>query len=375
MQRKRLILLAFLIWPSVHFGQNGERIKVKKDVYKTIVWDQHEDNNFAHFVYGLTVTKKGTILAFAEARIENGADDGAHHIVLKRSIDKGISFSPSTIVVKSRGGQSWANPTVLQDKISGSIFLFYALNHQNASTEVFYIRSEDDGITWSSASDITQVVASNKNGWTFHLPGPGHGIQLKNKRLVIPIWHRRSISFATADRNYGVNCLFSDDQGKTWKIGGDTPVGQFNESQIVEQKNGDILLIGRTINAQFGSHLAKVWSKDKGESWSQTLNYNSELKGAACDIGLIKLSADIILLSQPADLKKRKDLTIRMTSDDGETWSVSKLLQQSEATYSDLAVLPDQTIICLYGQGGTGHMPKMVSLARFSRQWLLKNSK
>lgn len=340
---------------------------------KTTLWTANENNILAHFVYGLTVTDKGTILAFAEARISESKDDGAHHIVLKRSTDKGNSFSPSTILVKSEDGQSWTNPTVVQDGKTKEIFLFYALNHQNASTQVFYISSKDDGLTWSAATEITSVFDANKQGWTFHLPGPGHGIQWKDKRLIVPVWHRRSISFAAPERAYGVNCIYSDDHGKTWKVGEDAPVGQFNESQIVAKANGDILLIGRTLAGQEGSFQAKVVSKDKGITWSFPVNYDKNLTGSVCDIGLVRYSTkpNIILVSQPADLKKRRDLTIRLSKDEGKTWPVSKLLQEGSATYSDLAVLPDKSIICLYGHGGGKHMPDTVSVARFSLAWLL----
>jgi len=378
MQRKILIVFAFLIWPLLHFGQHKKDGNTSKEqVFKTTVWAEDENKIFAHFVYGLTVTDKGTILAFAEARIKDGADDGAHHIVFKRSTDKGISFSESKIVVESTQEQSWANPTVVQDQQTKEIFLFYALNHKNVSTQVYFKTSKDDGLSWSAATEITSLFTENAHEWTFHLPGPGHGIQLKNGRLIIQVWHRKSISFATAERKYGVNCVYSDNHGKTWKLGGDTPVGELNESQIVEQKNGDILLIGRTITGSLGSHQAKVWSYDNGTTWTQQMKYDTALGGKMCDVGVINYSSEekMLLVSQPTDPKKRMNLTIRLSTDEGKTWKVNKLLEEGGATYSDLAILPDKSIICLYGNGGTNHMPQKVSLARFSLKWLQQNGK
>jgi sialidase-1 len=345
-------------------------------LYKTTVWKPNENNVFAHFVYGLTVTDKGTILAFSEARIVNGSDDGAHHIVLKRSVDSGKSFSESKILAESAEGQSWANPTVVQDIKTKDVFLFYALNKENRSSAVFYIKSGDDGLSWTKPTDITGLFKTNSNEWTFHLPGPGHGIQLNGGRLLLPVWHRKDISFPRAERNYGVNCIYSDDHGRTWKSGGDTPVGELNESQIVEQANGDVLLIGRTISSSGGSYQAKVISKDKGISWSAPIEYDPGLPGAVCDIGLLRyaLNPNIILISQPADFKKRRDLTIRGSNDEGKSWTMAKLLQDGPASYSDLAMLPDKTIVCLYGNGSKGNMPENVVLACFNFKWLKEHN-
>ncbi len=346
-------------------------------LHKTPVWKQGDDGIFAFFVYGLTVTQKGSILVFAEARISSSADDGPHHIVMRRSTDKGKSFSASRILVESRDGESWANPTAVQDRKTKQVFLFYALNEKNVGSRLFYICSKDDGLNWSQPTELTYLFEKNNNDWTFHLPGPGHGIQLNNKHLLVPVWHRRAVSFPANERRYGVNCLYSDDHGKTWKTGGDTPTGELNESQIVEQPNGDVLLIGRTHAGQNGAWQAAVTSKDGGISWSNPIDYVEGLTGRVCDIGLTRHSfkPDILLVSQPADLKKRKDLTVRMSRDGGKTWPVSKLLEEGGATYSDLAVLPDKTIVCLYGHGGTEHMPQNVSLVRFDLSWLQTNTK
>ena len=366
-----LVPALFLLLLVLPFSASNQTL------HKTPVWKQGDDGNYAYFVYGLTVTQKGSILAFAEARISSSADDGPHHIVMRRSTDKGKSFSESKILVESRTGESWTNPTAVQDQKTKQIFLFYALNEKNVSSRLFYICSKDDGLRWSQPTEITHLFEKNNNNWTFHLPGPGHGIQLKNKRLLVPVWHRRAVSFPANERRYGVNCLYSDDHGKTWKAGGDTPVGELNESQIVEQLNGDVLLIGRTHAGQEGVWQAAVTSKDGGITWSTPIDYVKGLAGRVCDIGLTRFSfkPDILLVSQPSDLKKRKDLMVRLSRDGGTTWSVSKLLEEGGATYSDLAVLPDKTIVCLYGHGGTEHMPQTVSLARFDLSWLQSNTK
>lgn len=57
-----------------------------------VVWSPSEGGVWQRFVYGLAVTKKGTVLAFCEGRITPG-DHTPHHLLLKRSVDFGRSWS------------------------------------------------------------------------------------------------------------------------------------------------------------------------------------------------------------------------------------------------------------------------------------------
>lgn len=129
-----------------------------------------------HFFAPITIAQEPR-----KTRLNDGKDDSAHHIVLKRSIDKGLTFSLSQILAESKNGESYANPTVVEDKSTGKIFLFYAQNFKNDSTSVFFIESNNDGLHWSTPTEITQLFNLNKHDWTFHLPGPEQSIQLKDK--------------------------------------------------------------------------------------------------------------------------------------------------------------------------------------------------
>ncbi len=68
----------------------------------------------------------------------------------------------------------------------------------------------------------------------------------------------------------------------------------------------------------------------------------------------------------------RKQLTVKMSLDDCHSWSVSRLLEAGPSGYSDLAVLPDGTILCLYECGIVEGMcdDKYLMLARFDLEWL-----
>ncbi|MCH5720050.1 exo-alpha-sialidase [Niabella hibiscisoli] len=215
---------------------------------ESVVWPQAAPGDAIreHFVYGLAVAADGTVLAFSEGRLRPG-DASPHHIVLKRSQDSGKTWLASQVIVKSDGTSCYANPTPVVDK-KGTIHLFYAQNFHNDSSALYCVSSTDNGRSWSAASVLTHLFADDPYQRSFHLPGPGHGILLKNGRLLVQVWHRHSISYSQLQRKYGVSTLYSDDQGGSWKNGAYVPMSdslQGNESRLAELGNGTVLMDAR----------------------------------------------------------------------------------------------------------------------------------
>jgi sialidase-1 len=66
----------------------------------------------------------------------------------------------------------------------------------------------------------------------------------------------------------------------------------------------------------------------------------------------------------PAGRGKRENLSIKLSRDDGKTWSVNKTLDPGKAAYSDLVVLVDGTILCLY------EADTSIVCARFNLEWV-----
>ena len=66
----------------------------------------------------------------------------------------------------------------------------------------------------------------------------------------------------------------------------------------------------------------------------------------------------------------RRDMTIRMSYDEGLTWPIQRLLWPGPAAYSSLAVLPEGDVACLF-EGGRQHPYERILFTRFTRQWLI----
>src|SRR5882724_1241891 len=187
------------------------------------VFRSGEGGYHTYRIPALMTTKKGTLLAFCEGRRNSGSDSGDIDLLLKRSFDRGKTWT-KTHVLADFGGDTIGNPAPVVDQKSGAIVLLLTRNPGNivekqivdssveAARTVWITRSRDDGASWTPPEEITASV--KRPDWTWYATGPGNGIQLRSGRLVIPCDHNSAggVRFS--------HVIYSDDRGATWKIGG-----------------------------------------------------------------------------------------------------------------------------------------------------------
>ena len=116
-----------------------------------------------------------------------------------------------------------------------------------------------------------------------------------------------------------------------------------------------------------------VFSDDGGETWGE-LRFDAELIEPVCQASLIRYSwpgektQSTLLFSNPASTTSRVQLTVRLSSDEGATWPIRKVLHPGPSAYSCLTVLPDGSVGCLY-EGGERTYQK-IRFAQFTLDWL-----
>jgi sialidase-1 len=283
-------------------------------------------------------------------------------------------------VEQSTNGACWANPTLVADPSTGRVTLFYALNDANDASRVFFRGSRDDGWTWSARTEVTGLFADDPAGRPFHLPGPGHGIALRDGRLVVQVWHRQSVDHPAEQRQYGASVLVSDDHGVTWQAGGRIPVDPVhpvNEARLFERADGALVLDGRYSSGGVHPRIRAV-STDRGRSWAPPVFDTAVRSYTAVDSGLVRLTgghgrpgASRLLFSRPDSTTARENMTVAVSYDEGRSFPYERVVYAGVSTYSDLAHLPDGTALLLYGRDtSTGHPVDHVALARFDIAWL-----
>jgi sialidase-1 len=333
----------------------------------------------------LIVTSNQTLLAFCEGRKNSRSDTGDIDLLLKRSADGGKTWSQAQVIWDD-GPNTCGNPCPVLDETTGTIWLLLTHNpgganeaqisegNRGATRTVWLARSEDDGKRWTPPADIT--AAAKWPAWGWYATGPGVGIQIQHGphrgRLVIPCDH----SFQSPDRGPAVeggsHVIYSDDHGQTWKLGG-TVSPQMNESQVVELSDGAGGLLLNMRNTAKAKRRAQSLSHDGGQTWT-TPEYPAELVEPRCQASILRFDwpsgkePGRLLFCNPAS-PGRRNLTLRVSGDDGKTWPVSQRLHEGPAAYSCLAVLPDKTIGCLYECGRTNAYEK-ITFARFPLGWV-----
>jgi sialidase-1 len=324
----------------------------------------------------IDVTTDGTLLAFAQ---RGGGDNHPNHVEMRRSTDGGRTWAKAVDFLKDWEGKvSCANPSSIVDRKSGTIWAFWAVRQGGIHKGVHYCHSTDDGVTWSDLA-----VLSVDGRPAIGLPTTSRGIQLSSGRLLLPY----TVLADPSGRGGGyahIRTIYSDDHGKTWQYGNPAKWQHVTSSEctVLELADGRVYMNRRDLNHRGGYRLA-AFSEDGGVTWSQPVRSALAQPANGCHSGLIRLThpetdgKSRILYSSPwfgPDGKfvpkdmGRQNLTIQISYDECKTWRPLKRLWEGSSVYSNLIVLPDKSIGCVFESNKPGW--QTIHFARFTLDWL-----
>lgn len=316
------------------------------------------------------------LLAFCEGRTSNAADFGNIDIVMKRSKDKGKSWSALTVIV-DHGTLQAGNPAPVVDLLdpaypAGRIFLFYNTGNDHESEiakgkgirECHYITSTDGGRSWSAPVNITAQVHHPKqpgidpayhfnDDWRTYANTPGHALQISEGkykgRLYIAANHSAGEPKHDAT-HYFAHGYFSDDHGKTFRLSEMVDMPGSNESTAAFLSDGKLIMNSRNQTGAPKTRIVSL-SKDGGATWD-TAYFDQGLPDPVCQGSLLNIGnrngRQVLAFCNPADTLKRHKLTLRISFDEGRSWQKNILISEAPAAYSDIVMTASRRIGILY---------------------------
>ena len=367
----------------------------------------------------LLVSRRGTVFAFPEERVNSVADEAKHHLVLRRSFDNGCTWSALEVL------HADANPRVrhsysgsVADRETGRVFVFVAIGvtilpediggawpegwtmeYPEKAAELrtrlaphvtsghYLIWTDDEGESWSDPRPLGEClhVVNPVTGEKRPFGPQFVGTQLRHGphigRLVVPGrgWSQTApFALYANSHNYVV---YSDDHGENWQAGGLTQNGT-GEACLVELSDGTLYVNSRNESLRCRGYRAWDRSHDGGKTFVES-GYDLALPEPHCAASMAVLPGAGVLFCNPAvttdtashyDHAARRNLTVRLSSDDCRSWPVGRTVCAGMAGYSALAVTQDGTILCAYETLDEKSYTGTIMLARFNLAWLQEQS-
>jgi sialidase-1 len=182
-------------------------------------------------------------------------------------------------------------------------------------------------------------------------------IQTRSGRLVAPVWKVKP---------NGVFTIFSDDHGQSWQRGQLMPGQSGDEDQVVELADGRLLL---DIRQNSGPRRLLSTSTDGGRTWSAP-RPGETVTPVACAMERLSLKSaggdrNRLVWTGPRG-PGRKALVVRVSYDEGQTFTGERLISPDAAAYSDVTILKDKTVGVLWERANY----KYLTFTRFNLEFL-----
>ena len=372
-------------------------------MFKSVdIFEARKEGYKTYRVPGITVSKNNIVLATAEARPSMGDDWDFNDIIMRRSLDEGDTFGERKFIAnhKDIGDGPISNFVMIPDMNSGRIIAVYCWKY----SRVFKIYSDDDGATFSEPQEITETFNKfhDDYDWKVCATGPGHGIQLSNGRMIIPVWLSDGSGTEMGKGNLGhrpsiITSIHSDDNGLSWERGDivcrhndnidDNILINPSETIPVQLNDGSVMLNIRS-ESEIDRRLIAV-SPDGSTNWT-IRGFDNALLEPVCMASIIKSNqlndkdTNDILFINPDNLENithplghlnendRKRLTVKLSLDDAKTWPISKVIEEGPSGYSDVAQLASGDFLCIYECEIIERRcdDKYIRVSKFSKNWL-----
>lgn len=290
---------------------------------------------------GIVTLPSGTIVACCELR-QSSDDWAVIDIGMRKSRDGGECFSDVKILVSGKGTDTVNNPVMVAD--GSTLHFLYCVNYRR----VFYMKSTDEGESWTSPRELTDIIKEQMKGFFFSCiaTGPCHGICLRDGTLLVPVWLAYNREDEKSHHPSVITLLYSRDKGESWCAGEiSSELSDPSEFSVAQLPDGRIFANIR----HEGEEKCRATAEINGDFLINNIRFCENLPDPVCCAGFVSFK-DGFLFSNCNSQSERKLLTLKRLSCDFST--VEELLLCESGGYSDISVSPDgKTAYVLFEKG------------------------
>ncbi len=301
----------------------------------------------------LGVKGGGLLLAYSQYLEASTADQGPANIVALRSTDGGHSWGSPCTIASSRDQSENVQSVSVVHLGPGRIGAFYILvkprmgagwaegNYEDTDgvhrMDLMMHVSSDEGLTWSEGRSI------NPPDEFYQCIVNDAAQRLSSGRIVIPC------DQVTSNYNAGMiaflRCLYSDDQGQTWRQSRYrillSEANSMGEASLTEMSDGRLIMITRSSRSGF---VYKCYSEDGGETWSLPETTDLVTSPSPGQVRRVPGTDDIVVVWNQVTKTEwvygfaRHRLSCAISSDGGNTWKHHRNLE----SFDDRTYIPPE---------------------------------
>lgn len=297
----------------------------------------------------LVVTPRGRLIAAWDVRADWRDLPGPFDLAYRTSDDNGRSWSPVRALRSHTSERGFGDASLIADPAAGRVHCWHvastgpsyftaARGACGPGLELWLATSVDDGESWAY-HDFSGL----KPDWVGGMfAASGNGIALARGESAGSLLQPFVLRDPVAESNHA-SIAVSTDGGDNWQLG--SIIGpDCDEGKVVELDNGSVLLHARATPRRH-----RAVSFDAGVTFGPVTT-DPALLDPGCNGGLARWG-DRLVCSLLDDEHARRRLALRLSADEGSSWSQPLVVDTGAAGYSVVAELPDGQLGLAYEYG------------------------